>query len=326
MQGLMMDYQLNVPAILRRGDELFGDQRDRRPGCPTRAGTATRTPTSPRARSGSRLRCAKLGLEDGDRVGDVMWNHHEHLEAYFGVPVGGFVTHTLNLRLHPDDIAYIATHAGDRVLVVDKVLWPLVEKFVDRVGFEHVIVVGDGRDARRRDRVRGAARRARTQSAFAYRDIDERSAAAMCYTSGTTGQAEGRRLLAPRDRDPLAPRRRSSSLGIDEADTCCRSCRCSTPTRGACRSPARWSARSRCFPGPHLDPASLLDAFESEKRHGRRRRADDLDRHPAGARRRARRLGSVVAAQMIVGGSAAPRAMIEAFGSATGCTSSTRGA
>ena len=56
----------------------------------------------------------KLGLADGDRVGTLMWNHHEHLETYIGAPVGGFVTHTLNLRLHPDDNTYIATHAGDR--------------------------------------------------------------------------------------------------------------------------------------------------------------------------------------------------------------------
>ena len=74
-------------------------------------------------------------VQDGDRVGTLMWNHHEHLETYVGAPVGGFVTHTLNLRLHPDDNTYIASHAGDRVLVVDKVLWPLAEQFVERVGF-----------------------------------------------------------------------------------------------------------------------------------------------------------------------------------------------
>ena len=86
----------------------------------------------------------KLGLEDGDRVGTFMWNHSQHLEAYMGAPVGGFVTHTLNLRLHPDDNTYIATHGGDRVLFVDKVLWPLAEQFAGRCSFEHIVAVGDG--------------------------------------------------------------------------------------------------------------------------------------------------------------------------------------
>ena len=63
--------------------------------------------------------------------------------------MGGFVTHTLNLRLHPDDYTYIATHGGDRVLIVDKVLWPLAEQFVARCTFEHVIAVGDGPSPRR---------------------------------------------------------------------------------------------------------------------------------------------------------------------------------
>ena len=143
MEGLMMDYQLNVPAILRRAEELYGDseiasrQPDKSWHRYTYADFASRT---------KKLVVAlkKLGLEDGDRVGTFMWNHYQHLEAYMGAPVGGFVTHTLNLRLHPDDNVYIATHGGDRALIVDKVLWPLAEQFVGRCAFEHVIAVGDG--------------------------------------------------------------------------------------------------------------------------------------------------------------------------------------
>ncbi len=120
VDGLMMDYQLNVPAILRRADELYGDSEivsrlpDKSWHRYTYADFVSRT---------KKLIVAlrKLGLEDGDRVGTFMWNHSQHLEAYMGAPVGGFVTHTLNLRLHPDDNTYIATHGGDRVLLVDKV-------------------------------------------------------------------------------------------------------------------------------------------------------------------------------------------------------------
>ena len=106
------------------------------------------------------------------------------------LPRGGFVTHTLNLRLHPDDLTYIATHAGDRVLIADKVLWPLVEQFKDRVGFEHIVAIGPGPTP---DGAIDYEELLATPSAddFAYRDIDERAAAAMCYTSGTTGKPKG---------------------------------------------------------------------------------------------------------------------------------------
>src|SRR4030095_9381664 len=102
-----------------------------------------------------------------------------HMETSVGAPVAAFVTHTLTLRLHPDDNTYIASHAGDRVLVVDKVLWPLAAQFVDRVGFEHVIAVGDG------DQPDGAIDyeelvASADENGFSYRDIDERAAAAMC--------------------------------------------------------------------------------------------------------------------------------------------------
>src|SRR5690349_23913254 len=81
----------------------------------------------------------KLGLKRGDRVATLMWNHYAHLEAYFAVPCAGGVLHTLNLRLAPDDIAYIANHAGDRFLIIDDVLLPLYEKFKTQASFERVI-------------------------------------------------------------------------------------------------------------------------------------------------------------------------------------------
>src|SRR5580765_2671876 len=68
------------------------------------------------------------GLRAGDRVATLMWNHYRHLEAYFGVPAAGGVLHTLNLRLHPDELAYIVNHAGDRFLIVDDVLLPIFEQ------------------------------------------------------------------------------------------------------------------------------------------------------------------------------------------------------
>ena len=190
MDGLMMDYQLNVPAHPAPSRRAVRRQRDREP--PARQELAPLHVRRLRLadEEARRRRSAKLGLEDGDRVGTFMWNHSQHLETYMGSPVGGFVTHTLNLRLHPDDNTYIATHGGDRVLIVDKVLWPLAEP-VRRALQLRARDRGRRRpDARRRDRLRGALADA-DESAFAYRDIPENAAAAMCYTSGTTGRPKG---------------------------------------------------------------------------------------------------------------------------------------
>jgi fatty-acyl-CoA synthase len=312
MQGLIMDYELNVPAILRRGEELFGHKEivSRLPDKSWHRYTYTDF-----VRRTKQLALAlrnELGLVDGDRVGTFAWNHHEHLETYIGAPVGGFVTHTLNLRLHPDDLTYIATHGGDRVLIADKTLWPLVEAFKDRVGFEHVIAIGAGATP---DGAIDFEELLATQNAedFTYRDIDERAAAAMCYTSGTTGQPKGvvysHRAIALHS---LASTQ-SSTLGIGETDSV-------LPVVPMFHANA-WGFPFTCtlvgstqvFPGPHLDPESLLDAFAE---HGVTITAgvptiwsgilQALDANPGGwdlSKLRA----------MIVGGAAAPQAMIEGF-------------
>ena len=122
-----MDYQLTLGAILRRVEELYRDTAlaSRRVDRSWQRGSYGKAATrAKRLVVGLR----GLGLEDGDRVATLMWNHQEHFETYLGAPAGGLVTHTLNLRLHPDELGYIAGHAGDRVLVVDKVLWPLGEQ------------------------------------------------------------------------------------------------------------------------------------------------------------------------------------------------------
>ena len=114
MNGLMMDFQLTLPTILRRAETYFGGKEivTRLPDQSFHRYDVRRRRAGARARS--RSRCTELGLERGDRVATLCWNHYQHHEAYLGIPCGGFVLHTLNLRLHPNDLAYIATHAGDR--------------------------------------------------------------------------------------------------------------------------------------------------------------------------------------------------------------------
>src|SRR5262245_50337223 len=121
MQGLMMDYPLSLPAILRRArafhprKEIVSRRPDRSIYRTTYAECIDRA-----GRLGAALR--RLGVRPGDRVATLAWNHWRHIEAYFSIPSCGAVLHTLNLRLHPDDVSYIANDAGDKVVLVDKVL------------------------------------------------------------------------------------------------------------------------------------------------------------------------------------------------------------
>ncbi len=121
IHGLIMDYQLNLPSILRRTEQLYFDREivSRLPDKSLHRYTIGEM--VPRAK---RLAVAlrKLGLEDGYRVATFCWNHSQHLEAYMGIPCAGGVLHTLNLRLHENDLSYIANHAGDKIAIVDEMV------------------------------------------------------------------------------------------------------------------------------------------------------------------------------------------------------------
>ena len=135
----------------------------------------------------------RLGVAPGDRVATFSWNTQEHLEAYFAVPAMGAVLHTLNIRLFPEQLVYVANHAEDRVVIVEDSLVPLLAKvrpLLETV--EHVIVVGDGdASALASDVLRYEDLLAAERPGYAWPDVDERQAAAMCYTSGTTGHPKG---------------------------------------------------------------------------------------------------------------------------------------
>jgi fatty-acyl-CoA synthase len=128
-----------------------------------------------------------LGLEPGDRVGVFSWNNQEHLEAYWGVPCAGLVLHTMNPRLSPEQIAYTVRHSRDRAIICDGELLDALEPVLELLGDdapEHLIVFGDRDDGYERLLEQGAAD-------YALPELDERSAAALCYTSGTTGDPKG---------------------------------------------------------------------------------------------------------------------------------------
>src|SRR5882672_12257633 len=114
----MMDSPLTLSALLRHTERLHGGREIVSRRADRSLHRYTYRDCLARARRlGAALR--GLGLRRGDRVATFAWNHHRHLEAYLGISAAGFVLHTLNLRLHADDLAYIANDAGDRVAIVD---------------------------------------------------------------------------------------------------------------------------------------------------------------------------------------------------------------
>jgi fatty-acyl-CoA synthase len=134
-----------------------------------------------------------LGVEQGDRVGTFAWNNQRHFELYFAVPCVGAVLHTLNVRLFSEQLTYIVNHAEDRVIFVDDSLVPVLEKLAPSFqSVAHYVVMGDGDagtlpNALRYEELLEAA----GPGDFDYPDVDERQAAALCYTSGTTGNPKG---------------------------------------------------------------------------------------------------------------------------------------
>ncbi len=135
----------------------------------------------------------RLGVQQGDRVGTFLWNNQTHLEAYLCIPTMGAVLHTLNIRLFPEQLAFVINHANDTVIIVDASIAPLLARVRDQIpNVRHIIVKGPG-DASSLgaglldyDELLAAE-----QPGFDYPEVSEKSGAAMCYTSGTTGNPKG---------------------------------------------------------------------------------------------------------------------------------------
>ena len=321
-----MDFPLSIPAIVRRAETLFGERTvaSRRPD--RRITHATYSVVIERARRLS-VALQQLGVTTGDRVATLAWASQEHLEAYLGVPCAGAVLHTLNLRLHPDDLAYIVNDAADRVLIVDESLLPLYAQFRDRVAVEHVIVLpsapGDATRTWALDVGPGTATAPfinyeaiiSAVDPAEYRDpeVHEDAAAAMCYTSGTTGRPKGvlyshRSIVLHSLSSGL-----TDTMAIGQRDTVLPIVPMFHVNAWGLPFTATLFGARQVFPGPYLDAKSILDLMVTERVTltagvptvwlGL---LQELDRQPGVADLSALRA-------IIVGGSAAPVSMIRGF-------------
>jgi fatty-acyl-CoA synthase len=312
LEGLAQDYQLTLPAILRRAEQLYGYREivTRRPDKSFHRHTFADFVSRSKKLA---VALKKLGLEDGDRVGTLGWNTYQHLEAYFGAPCSGAVLHTLNPRLHEDDLSFIANHAEDRVMLVEEPLVPVFQKFRERTNIEHAVVVTEGGDVpdgmiSYEDLLADA-----DEADFEYRDFDEKQAAAMCYTSGTTGRPKGAlyshrstvlhsmmvamgNTFALSERDcvlPVVPMFHVNAWGLPFASVLV----------GA----------KLMMPGPHLDPESMLEDLEQEEVTFTAGVPTVFLAVLQALDAEIGRYDLTKLRSMVIGGSAAPKGVIEAF-------------
>jgi acyl-CoA synthetase (AMP-forming)/AMP-acid ligase II len=309
MRGLMQDFPLTIDAMFRHVEQHYGDGTIATAG----PGGVTRVTYAEWADRTRRLGGVldALGISADGRVGTFGWNSQRHLELYFAAPSSGRVLHTLNVRLFPEQLTYIANHAEDEAVFVDRSVLPLLWPLIDTMKtVRHVVVMEDGGTADVPDdpRVLDYETLLAEASPVDFSVTDENSAAYMCYTSGTTGNPKGvvyshrstwlhtMGVMAPNAfglgiRDvamPVVPMFHANAWGIAQA----------APAAGA----------SLVMPGPMMQPQALADLIVDEGvtfTAGVPTIWQGVLPHLAGRPHKLRDIGC--------GGSAVPRALSEAY-------------
>jgi fatty-acyl-CoA synthase len=260
----MMQYGLTLTAFLERAGKLYPKVEvvSRLPNNSLRRSTYADLHRRASALASS---LQSGGIQTGDRVATLMWNHATHLEAYFGIPAARAVVHTLNLRLHPDELAFIVNHAQDRWLIVDDVLLPIYESFKDKVRLERVIVVPYSGSPVPSQYENYESVLAGAPDNALPADVDENEAVAMCYTSGTTGKPKGvmysHRALVLHALSISLP----DSFAVSRMDTILPAMSMFHANAWGLPHATVMNGSKAVFPGPNLQPDALLDLLASEQ-------------------------------------------------------------
>jgi len=313
MQGLMMDYPLTLDRILEHGNRLYPHKKiwTKLPN-----GTFHHYTFADFYRRVKRLAnvLESLGIAVGDRVGTFAWNNYQHLEMYYGIPGAGAVCHTLNIRLSPEQLAYIINHAEDKVIFVDGTLLPLFERLVGQIDCVQQLVLINapkGTSTALPNVLYYEDLMADADDEYTWKSTDETMAMGLCYTSGTTGNPKGalyshRSMYMHTLGVCLA-----NSLAVTEADVV-------LPVVPQFHAMA-WGLPYACIyagaeiimPGPHLQAQPLAAMIEEHQVTV----AAGVPTIWTGLyhelRANPRNISSIRA--LVVGGSAMPRALIEGY-------------
>ncbi|MGM0775730.1 MAG: long-chain fatty acid--CoA ligase [Bacillota bacterium] len=265
---MMMQTPLTMTQMIRRAEKYF----PKKTVVSRTAGGIQRLPYKEIAERTRKLAesLQKLGVERGDKVGTLAWNHHRHLEAYFAIPCSGAVLHTINIRLSPQHITYIINHAEDKVLLIDPDIVPLIEKVKDELKTVKAFIIMTDEEELPETSLSPVYHYEKliNEASGAYEfpdDLDENSAAGMCYTSATTGNPKGvvyshRGIVlhsmalgmadsaAVSEKDialPVVPMFHVNAWGLPFA--------------------AVWFGTTLVLPGPYFTPKLLAELIQSEK-------------------------------------------------------------
>ncbi len=267
MKGLMMEYPLTLQHLLERNHQLYG-RKEVVSWMPHGFHRYTYADFYSRV-----LRLAyvlkKLGVQKGDRVGTFAWNHYRHLELYFAITCSGAVLHTVNIRLFPEQIAYILNHAEDQVLFFDESLLSIVEGIQKELKtIKHFVSMGEETklpETTLQPIHSYEALLADAQAQYDWPSIDEYDAAGMCYTSGTTGHPKGvvyshraifLHSLAQTGVD---------SVGVAERETIMPVVPMFHVNAWGLPFSSTMMGSKQVFPGPHTKPHELAQLIQQER-------------------------------------------------------------
>ena len=313
LPGLMMDYPLTLNTIVEHASRMTPRKtiKTKQPGGAWHE--YSYADFHRRVKSLGNVLEA-LGVEPGDRVATFAWNNYQHLEFYFGIPCAGAVVHTLNIRLSHEQLKYIIDHAEDKVIFVEGSLLPLIEPIAAQLdSVEHFVLfnLAEGQTCSLPNVSHYEDLMSAADEDYDWRCADENMAMGLCYTSGTTGMPKGvlyshrsmmlhtlgllqAAALGPTERDvalAVVPQFHAMAWGLPYA--------------------CAWVGASIVMPGPHLQPAPLADMIESERVTIAAGVPTIWNGLYHELRQNPRDISSIT--QLVVGGSAMPRGLIEAY-------------